>query len=214
MVTPDIVSYQPLEPLARHGPCRGCRVTPSSQCEAFRGQVYQAKNRQQVTKAAPRLPPVSACHTTVGQKIRGKLHFFGPSDNPQAALQRFNYEWPYLSEGRTPPPADTGDGCTVRDLCNVFLTSKRAQVESGELSDRSFRDYYNTCERLIQQFGRERRVDDLRPDDFERFRSVLTKRLGPVTLRNTITRCRSVFKYVQDQQLIDQPLNFGQSFRA
>ena len=59
-------------------------------------------------------------------------------------------------------------------------------MEDGELSERSFRDYDHTCEQLVEHFRRERRVDDLRPDDFERFRSKLAKRCGAVTLKNTI----------------------------
>ena len=97
-------------------------------------------------------------------------------------------------------------------LCNAFLNSKRSKLESSELSERSFRDYFTTCERLINYFGRDRRVDDLRPDDFEKFRSSLAKRVGVVTLKNEVNRCRVVFKYAYDNRLIQQSVNYGQSF--
>jgi putative two-component system response regulator len=43
------------------------------------------------------------------KRIRGKLHYFGKVPEPDAALKRFNREWPFLQDGRTPPPVDTGD---------------------------------------------------------------------------------------------------------
>jgi integrase len=146
------------------------------------------------------------------KKIRGKLHYFGKIDNPDAALERFNREWTYLKDGRTAPAIDTGDGCTVRLLCNAFLTSKRDKLDSGELSARSFQDYFNTCAILIGRLGRDRRVDDLRPDDFEVLRKALAKTRGLVTLKNEVNRCRVVLKYAFDQRLIDKPVHFGQSF--
>ncbi len=146
------------------------------------------------------------------KKIRGRLHYFGKLCDPDAALERFNQEWPYLKDGRTPPAVDTGDGCTVRLLCNAFLTSKRAKLDSGELSPRSFKDYFNTCAILVDQFGRDRRVDDLRPDDFESLRKAIARTRGLVSLKNEINRCRMVLKYGFDQRLIDRPVHFGQSF--
>ena len=148
------------------------------------------------------------------KKIRQKLHYFGKiADDPEGkrALEQFNREWPYLADGRTPPPLDS-DACTIRELCNAFLISKRVKMDAGELSERSWSDYYKTCDAIVKHFGRSRRVDDLRPDDFQRFRSELAKRMAPVTLRNEITRCRSVFKYAFDQRLIDRPCHYGQSF--
>ncbi len=44
------------------------------------------------------------------EKIRGKFHYFGKWDNPEGTLERFNREWPFLSDGCTPPAVDTGDG--------------------------------------------------------------------------------------------------------
>lgn len=146
------------------------------------------------------------------KKIRGRLVYFGKIDEPEKALERFNREWPFLKDGRTPPPIDTGDGCTVRLLCNAFLTSKKARLDTGELSPRSFQNYFHTCELLIDRLGRDRRIDDLRPDDFERLRKELAKTRGPVALRNEINCSRVVLKYAFDQRLIDKPVHFGQSF--
>ena len=146
------------------------------------------------------------------KKIRGKLHYFGKVDAPEAALERFNREWPFLKDGRAVPPIDTGDGCTVRLMCNAFLTSKQAKLDSGELSPRSFNDYFRTCEILIGQLGRDRRVDDLRPDDFAGLRKTLAKTRGVVSIKNEVTRCRIVLKFAFDQRLIDRPVHFGQSF--
>jgi integrase len=146
------------------------------------------------------------------KKIRGKLHYFGKLDDPNAALERLNREWPYLSDGRIPPEIDTGEGCTVRLLCNTFLTSKQLKFETGELSPRSFRDYFNTCAILVDQLGTDRRIDDLRPDEFEAFRKTLASTRGLVALKNEINRCRVVLKYAFDQRLIDRPVHFGQSF--
>jgi integrase len=174
-------------------------------------QKSKTRKASKPKKPYPEFPLFRHATNRWAKKIRGKFHYFGPWDNPEAALERFNREWPFLSEGRTPPPIDTGDGCTLRTLCNAFLNSKRSKLESGKLSERSFRDYYKACERLIDHFGRDRRVDDLRPDDFEKFRSSLATRFGVVTLKNEINRCRVVFKYAHDNRLIEQQANYGQS---
>lgn len=71
----------------------------------------------------------------------------------EKALEQLNREWPCLSEGRTPPAVDIGDGCTLRTLCNSFLTNKRNKIDAGELTPRSFEEYYGTCDVLIAHFG-------------------------------------------------------------
>ncbi|HXY34634.1 MAG TPA: tyrosine-type recombinase/integrase [Planctomycetaceae bacterium] len=146
------------------------------------------------------------------KKIRGKLHYFGKIDDPAAALTSFNREWPYLQDGRTPPPFDTGDGCTVRLLCNAFLTAKKAHLDSGELSARSFQDYFRACETLVNHLGKDRRVDDLRSDDFRDLRAVLQTTRSPVSLKNEIIRSRMVFKFAVDERLIEKPVHYGQAF--
>ena len=147
------------------------------------------------------------------KKHRGHTHYFGPLDNWQAALKRFEREWSYIIQGLTPPAlADDADACTLRTLCNLFLESKRNKIAAGELTELSYRDYYRACKRLIDHFGADRRVDDLRPVDFEAFRAKMAKRLGVTSLGNEVNRCRVILKYAGDQRLISQPVYFGQSF--
>jgi integrase len=144
------------------------------------------------------------------KKIRGKFHYFGPWDDADAALQKYLDQKDDLHAGRT--PRGTANGLTIADLCNQFLNAKRHLLDAGEIGDLSFRDYFGTASRIVDAFGRNRLVDDLAADDFESFRSMLAKTLGPVSLGNEIARIRMVFKYGYDQAVIDKPIRYGQSF--
>ena len=105
------------------------------------------------------------------------------------------------------------DGLTMRDLVNRFLTAKQHLRDSGEITNRTFQDYFATCDRLIAAFGRGRLVVDLASEDFEQLRATLSKAWGPVALGNEIQRVRIVFKYAFDSRLIPVPVHFGTSFK-
>jgi hypothetical protein len=69
------------------------------------------------------------------KKVRGKLHYFGKmQDDPkgEAALVRWLDTKDDLLAGRT--PRVRGDGLTVADLVNHFLTFKQDLWDSGELA--------------------------------------------------------------------------------
>jgi hypothetical protein len=73
---------------------------------------------------------------------------------------------------RKPAARREKDGeSTMRDLANRFLAAKESRVESGELSPHSYRDYYRVCLTLVETFGKEKFLSDLRPHDFERLRA-------------------------------------------
>jgi integrase len=146
------------------------------------------------------------------KKIRGKLHYFGPLADADAALAKYLAEKDDLHAGRT--PRVSADALTVYILCGKFLTTKKRLLDAGELSPRSYADYAEVCKRLIGSFGKGRLVADLRPDDFERLRAASAKQWGPVRLGNEITRVRTVFNYAFKGALLDRPMVFGEGFKV
>jgi integrase len=145
------------------------------------------------------------------KKICGKLHYFGPWDDPDGALAKYLEQKDDLHAGRTPRP-DTRAGVTVKDACNAFLTGKKAKLENGELGERMWQDYKEACDVIVSGFGKSRLLADLRPEDFAGLRAKLAKRWGPVRLGNAVQRIRSVFKHALDAGLIDRPVLIGPNF--
>ncbi len=152
------------------------------------------------------------------KKIKGRIFFFGPivpndsGSSAQAALDKYLFEKNYRESGRTPPP-EAKDALTLRDLANAFLTHKRTLLDNSELTTRTFGECHRTCDDIIKQFGRHRRIDDLRQGDFAEYRVALSKRLGPVSLGNTIQRTRSLFKFAIESGMLLTPVLFGPGFK-
>ena len=144
------------------------------------------------------------------KKICGKMHYFGPWDDPDAALKKYLEQRDELHAGRT--PRAKADGLTVRELLNRFLTSKQNLVDTGELEPVSFFEYKEACRRVAESFGLDRLVLDLAADDFQGLRKTMAKTWGPVRLGAEIQRTRTIFKYGFDAGLIDRPVRYGPSF--
>jgi integrase len=147
------------------------------------------------------------------KKILGKLHYFGPWDDPDAALAKWLDEKDDLLAGRIPCSRLAEDIVTLRKLCNAFLTTKVKLRDSGELSVHTWRDYYNVCESLITAFGPDRLLTDLLPEDFERLRATWSEKWGFVRVGNTINKVRIVFNYAYKNGLIDRPIRYGEGFK-
>lgn len=171
------------------------------------------------------------------KKIRGRFVFFGPWNDPYGALDRYLAQRDELHAGRVPrardgtavassagptsragaapvgggAAADPG-GPVMRDLVNRFLTAKQRRMEAGDMGRRSFSDYHAASGRLVGFFGRHRRLDDITPEDFGRYRAELAKVRGPVALGNEIGRVRSIFKFGYESGLLDRPVRYGPEF--
>ncbi len=174
--------------------------------------VTPADTRKRVkpAKPYPDFPLFPHATRRWAKKIRGQFHYFGPWEDWQGALRKYQEQKDDLYAGRT--PRVQADGFTVRDLVNRFLTSKKLLQDSGEITPRTFAEYHAACARVGEAFGLTRLVDDLASDDFEKLRAEMAKTLGPVALGNEIQRVRGVFKYAWDASLIDRPVRFGPGF--
>ena len=107
------------------------------------------------------------------KKIRGQLHYFGPWNDPDGALQKYLDQKDARHAGRKPRP--DAKAFTAKDMANAFLNHKQAMVDSGELSCRTWREYKETTDLLIGQLGKRRLVADLAPDDFAKMRKPAIK---------------------------------------
>ncbi|MDQ7012440.1 MAG: tyrosine-type recombinase/integrase [Planctomycetota bacterium] len=164
------------------------------------------------------------------KKVRGRFVFFGIWADPMGARDRYLAQKDELHAGLVPrrrpatstraPASASGtaapaatDVPTLRDLANHFLTAKKRQRESGELSLRSFDDLYRTCSMVLEHLGRHRRLDDITTEDFGGLRASLGEGRGPVTLAIHIQRTRSMFKYGFEAGLLERPMRFGTEFK-
>jgi integrase len=140
------------------------------------------------------------------KKIRGRMVYFGV--DAERALDKYLNHKDELLAGL---PINNGK-VTVKQLVNQFLTSKKALVDSEELSKRTFDDYYVTCERVLEAFGKSRPVESLRPLDFERLRARFATTHGPVRLCKDITCVRVLCNYAYKADLIEHPVKCGNGF--
>lgn len=145
------------------------------------------------------------------KKIRGKMYYFGPWDDPNGAEDKFNRQKVDLYAGRR--PVNPNDVFNVEALVNKFLGYKQARIDTGELTQLTFKEYSDTCQRVIDEFKWDTAVADLRPEDFERYRVKVSKSIGPVRLGNEVQRVRSLFKFAFDDGRIDRPVRFGPGFK-
>jgi integrase len=145
------------------------------------------------------------------KKIRGKMHYFGPWADSDAALKKYLEQKDALHAGRTPRPDP--EALTVKELANAFLNAKRAAVDSGELSPRTWDGYKGACDFLVGRLGKARLAADLGPEDFASLRNRLAERYGPHGLGTAIQCIRCVCKYAYDAGLIDRPVRYGPGFK-
>ncbi|HEY2416171.1 MAG TPA: tyrosine-type recombinase/integrase [Pirellulaceae bacterium] len=149
------------------------------------------------------------------KKVRGKLHYFGSvAGDPKGtkALDLWNEQKDDLIAGRL--PRAKSDALTLAELCNRFLGSKRADLDAGKLTARSFVEYHRTTDLLIAHFGKNRVVIDLRADDFESLYIKLARKHSVVSLGREITHAKSVFRYAMESDLVEKVIKVGPKFRA
>src|SRR5262249_17224794 len=134
------------------------------------------------------------------KKIRGKMHYFGPWEDPDAALTKYLEQKDALHAGRKPREAQ--DGFTVKDLSNRLLNVKQLVVDGGELSPRTWADYKGACDLVVSRLGKGRALADLDQEDFAGLRTKMAKKWGPHRVGKVIQCVRCLFKFAYEADMI------------
>ncbi len=145
------------------------------------------------------------------KKIKGKIFYFGPWNNPDGALDTYLKEKDARYAGREPQPDP--QAIRIKDICNHFLASKDALVKASELTTLTRGQYQRMSDELVSHFGKHRLVSDIAPAEFDSLRNKWAKKWGPHLLKKAIQYVRSIFKHAYDAGLIQTPMRFGPGFK-
>lgn len=153
------------------------------------------------------------------KKHRGRTYYFGPIDpeaadyGAAAALAEYEEQWPGISssESKERPKANPYE-ILVKELGNLYVNAQRKRLELGHLAPRSFADSKAACDLAVTHLGKDTRVDDLRPEDFERLRDWMLARWKGVRVNNYVCRVRSVFNWGVKNHVLTRPPLYGDVF--
>lgn len=165
--------------------------------------------RTKPAKPYPAFPLFPHANGLWAKKIRGRLRYFGPWRDPQAALNRYLAERDELHAGRE--PRDAG-ATTIGRLCNQFLAAKQRAVRADELSGRTWANYKEITDRLVTVLGATRPVETLAPTDFAVLRAAMATTHGPTALASDVTKSRVVFRWGVENGLLASPPRYGSEF--
>jgi integrase len=149
-------------------------------------------------KSAPTCPLTAHRNGQWCKKVKGKIHYFGTDKDK--ALKAWAEQRDYLLAGLT-PPADT---VTVGNILDAFMDTKQRALGSGEIADRTFKEYESVCDIIAEVIGKRKNVEHITPSDFAKLRTRLaTKKNGepasPVSVKRLLTFARMAFHYANEE---------------
>lgn len=180
---------------------------PTSTAKQKESSKKPVKQKRTAKTAPPDFPLYRHRSGHWAKKVGGKTCYFGRiSDDPngQAALEK----WIDKRDGR----GNNEEATTVKYAVNSFLTHKQELLDSGELAQRTLDYYKHVGEVVGKVLTKEKTLESLTPQDFQKLRTYMAKRWGAVRLGNMITVVRSIFKFAFDAGLITHAVRFGPGF--
>ena len=144
-------------------------------------------------------------------KFKGRNIYW---DDPDEAERTWERKKRLLLEGRDPneteddgneEPEKVGD---LGWLAEEFLEFKFSQVENGKRKQRTYDDYVKHCQRVVDHFGKRRKLSTLKPVDFERYVGKLPESWSAVTTNIHLRNVRALFKYGNDIQCCDRDIPY------
>jgi len=174
--------------------------------------------RHRIPKSLPSGFPLTAAAPGRWKKvINGRAHYFGPIDDPTAALLKYSEQKEALVADRVPRDQQrTLEGqMTLGEMIHQFHHMMEIKFQKGLLVKSTLQGSEAACKRLVKFFGPNQIVEKLRATDFDRYAESLPKNWCLITFRNLVRDTKTIFNYAAspDVQWIERPVPFGKVFK-
>lgn len=171
-------------------------------------------------KPTPDFPLYAHASGKWAKKVGNKLRYFGSWEDPDGALADYQ-KWRAEYDERTRVPTLTElrqrfplkHEMSIEEATQLFLKDKQASVARGELSERTCREYKDTCDRLVAFLGDQKAIVEMNPADFAKFRDHRAQTLNLVSLGNEVTRVKTLFKWLHQSRYLKESPHFGPTFK-
>ena len=148
-----------------------------------------------------------------GAKNRGKVHFFGVWADPDAALREYLDQRDDLHAGRAVDSRRLSSGCRLADLLNEFLSNCEARQHAGEISARTFEDYFAVSKIIVGEFGKQCDPALIRPTEFTAFRRKIADQYSTSRVTKIVTVTKMIIKWGYESDILKAMPKFGPDFR-
>ncbi len=141
------------------------------------------------TRPYPDFPLFPHSNGSWAKKIGGKLYYFGPWADWQAALRKYHD----MANG---PPS------SLQACVKKHVESRGSLQQSGEITLRHLKDIEYTLAGLSEIVGPTKPIARVSSEDFERWRAHLGKTNGAVAIAGHVMRARAFFNWCARERII------------
>ena len=142
-------------------------------------------------KPYPEFPLFPHANGQWAKKIEGRMTYFGPWADWQAALKK------YHATLDAPPNS-------LKTCVKKYLESRDLVRQSGEISDRHYKDMDRTLASLSETIGPTKAVAGLTSADYGAWRAHVAETNGPVSLGNHVMRARAFLNWCKREKIISE----------
>jgi hypothetical protein len=158
-------------------------------------------------KPYPEFPLFAHASGVWAKKIRGKLKYFGPWADHDAALERYLKAKDYLYAGQAPPMQQSP--ATLNELVQRYLAGQLARADAGEITPRHYEDCRRDGKRVLGVLGRHRPAESLKPADFAKLRAAIAAGRKATSACSCVMRTRSIFAWGFSSHLLAVQADYG-----
>lgn len=146
------------------------------------------------------------------RKHKGKFYYFGRPENWKDGLKKYEHDWPCILRGEKPGGVVATP--TIELVANKFLEHQLARQQRKEIGLENYDDIRRSMGDMLEFFGRNTPSLDIGPEQFAKYRHLLSGKLGVDTLDRRINHVRMMSNWASDSDngLLARPIRFGGSF--